>query len=151
MGAKHEIWYFLFFWKRLTWRPQLGLAGWARQRQTLAKPVHPVEADGDIGVCHGLQILSWGKGYPTGLVSENRLCGAESCHTWCASLWGRRREVGKEKHRWCRAINELTPETHVEQKANKVVLRKSMQRNKREWKKMLLAQIHTQNTQLMKT
>lgn len=40
------------------WRPQLGLAGGTGQRQALAKPVHPVEANGDIGVCHGLQIFS---------------------------------------------------------------------------------------------
>lgn len=71
----------------LTWCPKLGLAGRAGQWQALAKPVHPVEADGDVGLRHGFQIFSWRKGYPTGLVSKSRLCWAESCHARCAGLW----------------------------------------------------------------
>lgn len=70
----------------LTWRSQLGVAGRAGQRQALAKPVHAVEADGDVGLGHGLQIFCRGKGHPVGLVSESRLWRAESGHARSASL-----------------------------------------------------------------
>lgn len=70
----------------LTWRPQLGLAGRAGQRQALAEAVHPVEADGEIGLRHGLQVLSRRKGNPAGLVGKSRLRGAESGHTRCTRL-----------------------------------------------------------------
>lgn len=65
----------------LTWRPQLGLARRAGQRQALAKPVHPVKTDGNVWLRHGLQVLGRRKGNPAGLVSESRLWRAESCHT----------------------------------------------------------------------
>lgn len=75
--------------KVLTWRPQLGLAGRAGQRQALAKPVHPVESHGEIGLRHGFQVFCRGERNPAGLVSERRLLrGAESRHTWRAGLRG---------------------------------------------------------------
>lgn len=70
----------------LTWRPQLGLAGRAGQRQTLTQPVHPVEADGEIRLRHGLQVLGRSERHPVGLVGESRLCRAESGHARRASL-----------------------------------------------------------------
>lgn len=42
----------------LTWCPQFGLTRRAGQWKTLAKPVHPVKADGDVRFRHGLQIFS---------------------------------------------------------------------------------------------
>lgn len=70
----------------LTWRPQLGLAGRAGQRQALAKPVHPVEANRNVRLRHGLQVLGGREGNPAGLFSESRLWRAESCHTWRTRL-----------------------------------------------------------------
>lgn len=75
--------------RSLTWRPQLGVAGRAGQRQALAKPVHAVEADGDVGLRHGLQVVGGGEGHPVGLVSESRLWRAEPGHAWRASLPGK--------------------------------------------------------------
>lgn len=76
----------------LTWCSQLGVAGRAGQRQALAKPVHAVEADGEVGLRHGLQILGGSEGHPVGLVGESRLRRAESGHAWRASLPGKEKE-----------------------------------------------------------
>lgn len=77
----------------LTWCPQFGLAGRAGQRKTLAKPVHPVKADGDVWFGHGLQIFCRGKRNSAGLVHKRRLCWAESGHPGRTALKRRRGEI----------------------------------------------------------
>lgn len=89
----------------LTWCSQLGVAGRAGQRQALAKPVHAVEADGEVGLRHGLQILGGSEGHPVGLVGESRLRRAESGHAWRASLPGKEKEK-KQKTFLCHASLE---------------------------------------------
>lgn len=81
----------------LTWCSQLGVAGRAGQRQALAKPVHAVEADGEVGLRHGLQVLGGSEGHPVGLVGESRLWRAESGHAWRASLPGKEKEEKKKR------------------------------------------------------
>lgn len=70
----------------LTWRSQLILAGGAGQRQALAESVHPVEADGDVGLRHGLQGFCGCEGELGGLVGEAGLRGLGVA--WTAALRG---------------------------------------------------------------
>lgn len=77
------------FWQtasHLTWRSELILAGRAGQRQALAKSVHPVESDGDVGFWHSLQGFGRGKGELGGLVGKPRLCRLGM--PWTAALQG---------------------------------------------------------------
>lgn len=107
MGSKlHALFFFpsLFFPPPLlilTWRSQLILAGGAGQRQALAESVHPVEADGDVGLRHGLQGFGGCKGELGGLVSEAGLRGLGVA--WTAAL----QEGGGDK-RQRRAQQSLT-------------------------------------------
>lgn len=98
----------------LTWRPQLGLAGRAGQRQALAQPVHAVEADGDVGLRHGLQMFRRREGNPVGLVGESRLRRAESRHARRSGL--RERRDGKSQKTGMQSINdaEITQQRHNE-------------------------------------
>lgn len=70
--------------KILTWRSQLVLAGGAGQRQALAESVHPVEADGDVGLRHGLQGFGGGEGELGGLLGQPGLGGLGM--PWTAAL-----------------------------------------------------------------
>ena len=57
-------------WAGSTWGAQLGLAGRAGERQALSEAVHPAEAQGQLGLRHGLQRLGGGVGQLCRLVCQ---------------------------------------------------------------------------------
>lgn len=67
-----------------TWRSELILAGGAGQWQALTKTVHPIEADGNVCLRHGLQGFSWSERELGSLVGKPGLGGLGM--SWTATL-----------------------------------------------------------------